>query len=77
MTWSYNVPSHLTYRCRAFVTQFSRSMHVEQWDSGVDFYVVTPMYVVSNLYKRKEGTLYAPLPRKLVEGIMCQLGIFY
>ena len=35
---------------KAFITQFSRSMHVECWDSGVDFLVVTPSYVVSNLY---------------------------
>ncbi len=36
------------------MTQFSRSMHVECWGSGVDFLVVTPFYVVSNLFKRKK-----------------------
>jgi 17beta-estradiol 17-dehydrogenase / very-long-chain 3-oxoacyl-CoA reductase len=39
---------------KAFITQFSRSLKVEWWDSGVDFLVVTPYYVVSNLYKRSK-----------------------
>jgi hypothetical protein len=52
-------------------------MHVELWGSGVDFLVVTPFYVVSGLYKRKEGTLIAPMPIKLIEGTMSQLGKQY
>ena len=62
---------------RAFMTQFSRSLKIEFWDSGVDFYVATPFYVVSNLYKRKTGTIIAPMPIKLVEGVLCQLGKKY
>jgi hypothetical protein len=62
---------------RAFITQFSRSMHVELWDSGVDFLVVMPFYVVSNLYKRKSGTIIAPMPIKLIEGTLSQLGKKY
>lgn len=62
---------------KAFITQFSRSMQVECWGSGVDFLVVTPFYVVSNLYKRKTGTLLAPLPGVLVKGTMAQLGKQY
>jgi hypothetical protein len=49
-------------------------MKVEWWGSGVDFYVVTPFYVVSNLYKRKSGTLIAPMPIELVKGTFAQLG---
>jgi hypothetical protein len=49
-------------------------MHVESWGTGVDFLVVTPFYVVSNLYKRKGGTLIAPMPIALVEGTFKQLG---
>ena len=60
---------------RAFVTSFSRSMHVENWGTGVDFYVATPLYVVSNLYKREEGSMFAPLPRVFVRGVMSQLGM--
>lgn len=56
------------------MTQFSRSLHVEHWGSGVDFLVVTPFYVVSNLYKRKTGTIVAPMPSALVAGTFCQLG---
>eukprot|EP01038_Epipyxis_sp_PR26KG_P013243 gene13243-17749_t len=59
---------------KAFITQFSRSMSVECWGTGVDFYVVTPFYVVSNLYKRRSGTIIAPMPIKLVEGTLSQLG---
>jgi len=59
------------------MTQFSRSMKVECWGTGVDFLVVTPFYVVSNLYKRKTGTIVAPLPIKLVEGSFRQLGKKY
>ncbi len=49
-------------------------MKVEWWGSGVDFYVVTPFYVVSNLYKRKSGTIVAPMPIELVKGTLAQLG---
>lgn len=62
---------------KAFITQFSRSMHVECWYTGVDFLVVTPYYVVSNLYKRKSGTLIAPMPIELVKGTLSQLGKQY
>ena len=62
---------------KAFITQFSRSLHIECWDSGVDFLVVTPFYVVSNLYKRKSGTLIAPMPEKVVKGSLLQLGKKY
>mmetsp|Transcript_7554 Transcript_7554/g.8230 ORF Transcript_7554/g.8230 Transcript_7554/m.8230 type:complete len:330 (-) Transcript_7554:1446-2435(-) len=62
---------------KAFITQFSRSMKIEWWDSGVDFYVVTPFYVVSNLYKRKSGTIIAPMPIELVKGTLAQLGKKY
>lgn len=59
---------------KAFMTQFSRTLTVEYWDTGIDFLVVTPFYVVSNLYKRKTGTVVAPMPIKLIEGAFCQLG---
>lgn len=62
---------------KAFITQFSRSMQVEAWGTGVDFLVVTPYYIVSNLYKRKGGTLLAPMPDKLVTGTLSQLGKRY
>ncbi len=62
---------------KAFISQFSRSLHVEHWGTGVDFLVVNPLYVVSNLYKRKAGTLSAPLPISLVKGALAQLGKQY
>ena len=62
---------------KAFMTQFSRSMHVECWDSGVDFLVVTPFYIVSNLFKRRTGTIIAPMPDVLVRGTLAQLGKKY
>lgn len=62
---------------KAFITQFSRSLSVECWGTGVDCYVCTPYYVVSNLYKRKTGTLLAPMPEVLVQGTLDQLGKKY
>ncbi len=62
---------------KAFMLQFSRSMHVENWDTGVDFLCVTPFYIVSNLYKRKSGTILAPMPIELVKGTISQLGKKY
>ena len=62
---------------KAFMTQFTRSMHVENWNTGVDFLVVTPFYVVSNLYKRSSGTILAPMPDVLVRGTLCQIGKRY
>lgn len=49
-------------------------MHIELLGTGVDFLAVTPLYVVSNLYKKESGTLAAPLPDRLVEGTLAQLG---
>jgi NAD(P)-dependent dehydrogenase (short-subunit alcohol dehydrogenase family) len=62
---------------KAFGIQFSRSMHIENWGTGVDFYVCTPFYIVSNLFKRKEGTILAPMPDALVKGTLAQLGKKY
>lgn len=64
---------------RAFMTQFTRSMHVECWGTGVDFYAATPFYVVSNLCKKKKGNSWtSPIePILLVEGVMAQLGKKY
>lgn len=62
---------------KAFMTQFTRSLKIEYWDSGVDFLVVTPFYVVSNLFKRREGTIIAPMPEKLIEGTLAQIGKRY
>ena len=59
------------------MTQFSRSLQIENWESGVNFLVVTPFYIVSNLYKRKSGTVIAPMPIELVRGTMAQLGMLY
>lgn len=59
---------------KAFMTEFTQSLKVEYWDTGIDFYVITPFYFVSNLYKRKQGTIIAPLPIKVVEGAFSQLG---
>lgn len=52
-------------------------MHVECFGTGIDFQVVTPFYIVSNLYKRRTGSLIAPMPIKLVEGTFQQLGKKY
>jgi 17beta-estradiol 17-dehydrogenase / very-long-chain 3-oxoacyl-CoA reductase len=59
---------------KAFMTQFSNSMHVECWGSGVDFLVVTPFYIVSNLVKRKSGTILIPMPSVFVKGVLRILG---
>ena len=60
---------------RAFILQFSRSMHVECWGTGVDFLAVTP-YKVQGA-NATHGTLICPLPSKLVDGTMSQLGKQY
>lgn len=59
---------------KAFITQFSRSLHVENLDTGIDVLVVMPLYVVSNLFRTGKGDIFWPLPIKLVEGSFCQLG---
>lgn len=64
---------------KAFVTQFSRSMHMEYTNrkSGIDWLVVMPLFVVSQKYRKDTGTLFAPMPIKLVTGTFCQLGKQY
>lgn len=59
---------------KAFMTQFSRSLSIENWDSGIDYLVVTPFYIVSNLFKRKSGTIIAPMPSALVKGTLHNVG---
>lgn len=49
-------------------------MHVENLHNGIDFLVVTPLYVVSNLFRKGKGDIFWPLPIKLVEGTFAQLG---
>jgi primosomal protein N' len=49
-------------------------MHVECWGSGVDFLVVTPFYIVSNLYKRKVRILLSRFaPNILEQGLLHDL----
>ncbi len=59
---------------RAFITQYSRSLHWEYINAGIDILVVMPMYVVSNKYRKTEGTIFAPMPIKVVEGTFLHLG---
>jgi len=59
---------------KAFVTQFTRSLHMEYHRSGIDVLVVMPLYVVSNLFRKDTGSLFWPMPIKLVEGTFAQLG---
>mmetsp|Transcript_3209 Transcript_3209/g.4847 ORF Transcript_3209/g.4847 Transcript_3209/m.4847 type:complete len:380 (-) Transcript_3209:779-1918(-) len=61
---------------KAFVTQFSRSMHIECWGSGVDFYVVTPFNVMPEKQKIYE-TLLTPSAKTLVKGTLQQIGKQY
>jgi hypothetical protein len=49
-------------------------MHIEHLDDGLDFLVVMPLYVVSNLFKKGKGDIFWPMPIKLVEGTFAQLG---
>ena len=49
-------------------------MHAENLHSGLDFLVVMPLYVVSNLFKKDSGSFFWPMPIKLVEGTFAQLG---
>jgi len=72
--YSFSCTMTLFFHSRAFITQFSRSMHVENLYNGIDFLVVTPLYVVSNLFKKDAGTFWWPMPIKLVEGTFAQLG---
>ena len=62
---------------RAFVTQFSRSMHLECWGSGVDFYVVTPFYVRPKRHREGASLFFTPVARTLVLGTLSQIGKQY
>lgn len=48
-------------------------MHVENLYTGIDFLVVMPLYVVSNLFKKDTGSFFWPMPIKLVEGTRCDI----
>lgn len=59
---------------RAFITQYSRSLHLEHLNTGVDILVATPFYFVSNKYRKAKGTMLAPLAKVIVDGSFAQLG---
>jgi hypothetical protein len=52
-----------------FITQFSRSLHMEHHRSGVDVLVVMPLYVVSNLFRKDAGSLFWPMPIKVTQSL--------
>ena len=59
---------------KAFMNQFSRSLTFEYQKFGIEFKVITPFYIVSNLYKRRSGSLIAPMPETLISGILQLIG---
>lgn len=80
MQGSGNLPSayiSVYSATKAFMTQFSRSMHMEYYRTGIDFLVAMPLYVVSQKYRKEKGTIFAPMPIALVTGSLQQLGKKY
>jgi 17beta-estradiol 17-dehydrogenase / very-long-chain 3-oxoacyl-CoA reductase len=59
---------------KAFITQYSRSLHLEYRKTGIDVLVVTPFYFVSNKYRKEKGSLLAPMPDVILKGSLAQLG---
>jgi len=45
---------------KSFMAQFSRSIHYEYKEHGIDVLCLVPYYVISNMFKRKKPTLVAP-----------------
>ncbi len=62
---------------RAFITQFSRSLHMEYLRTGIDILVAMPYLVVSKKYRKDHGTLFSPMPPPFVQGTLKQLGKKY
>lgn len=59
---------------KAFITQYSRSLHFEYYKTGIDVLVATPFYFVSNKYRKTKGTLMGPMPDVILRGCYAQLG---
>lgn len=59
---------------KSFGHQFTRSLHYEYKEYGIDCISVTPYYFISNLYKRKKATLMAPFPESIVRSTLPLLG---
>ena len=59
---------------KAFGHQFTRSMHYEYKEFGIDCISVTPYYFISNLYKRKKATFMAPFPETIIKATLPLLG---
>jgi 17beta-estradiol 17-dehydrogenase / very-long-chain 3-oxoacyl-CoA reductase len=45
---------------KSFMAQFSRSLHYEYKEHGIDVLCLLPYYVISNMFKRGKPTLVAP-----------------
>jgi hypothetical protein len=50
---------------------------MEYYRSGIDILCVMPLFVVSQKYRKEEGTLFAPMPIALVKGTFAHLGKKY
>jgi 17beta-estradiol 17-dehydrogenase / very-long-chain 3-oxoacyl-CoA reductase len=58
---------------KAFINEFSRSIHYEAKEAGVDVLCVTPYYVSSNMYKKEPGFMVASA-RRVVRDTLALVG---
>lgn len=62
---------------KAFVNTFSECLSYEMRDFNIDVLLVTPYYVVSNMFKRKNPTIMACSSHRMVIDTLSVLGHYY
>ncbi|XVE85219.1 hypothetical protein DITRI_Ditri17bG0074100 [Diplodiscus trichospermus] len=76
------VPSHPLYAIyaatKAYIDQFSRSLHVEYKQCGIDVQCQVPLYVATNLASKvaliEKSSLFVPSPEDYAEAGIRQIG---
>lgn len=59
---------------KSFMAQFSRSIHYEYKEHGIDVLCLVPYYVISNMFKRGKPTLIAPAAERVAHESLEFLG---
>lgn len=59
---------------KAFMAQFSRSIHYEYKEHGIDALCLVPYYVISNMFRRGKPTLVAPAADRVARESLNFLG---
>lgn len=60
---------------KSFVSHFAETLGYEYEDQGIDSIVITPFYFVSGMYRRKSGSILAPVASVIAKDTIPLIGV--